>query len=322
MLVALHTKTLRETRTDGWRQDAAPWIIYASDQTHQCLQACLEILGLGRRSLHLVASDEQFRIDVRSLTTAIQRDRACGLRPLCLVGNAGTTNTGAIDQLGDLANLCVEEDLWFHIDGAYGAFGVLDACVAPRYEGMERADSLSLDGHKWLGIPYECGCFFVRKKTHLEATFAASQPAYRNEPGTFHFTDWSYQLSRAFHALKVWMMLVSTGKQPLAARIHRHNQLARLLVSQIDQSADFERLAPVTLSTVCFRYIPPGVPGTDDQWNQLNQQILERVQHSGTLMLSGTLLRGRLALRACIVHAQTTEEDITQILPCIRQVLR
>lgn len=205
-----------------------------------------------------------------------------------------------------------------HVDGSYGAFGVLDPCVAPQYEGMERADSLSLDGHKWLGIPYECGCFLVRKKTHVEATFAKPSPAYRNEPGAFHFTDWSYQLPRAFHALKVWMMLASTGKQQLAARIHQHNRLARLLASQIDQSSDFERLAPVTLSTVCFRYVPPGVLRTNAQWNQLNQRILERVQRSGTLMLSSTLLRGCLALRACIVHAQTTEEDIMQILSCIR----
>jgi glutamate/tyrosine decarboxylase-like PLP-dependent enzyme len=319
LLVALHSLAPWDTRRAGLQQAPTHFVVYASDQGHHSINSSLEVLGLGQRALHLIESDQGFRLDVSALRTAIQQDRRAGFQPLCVVASAGTTNTGAIDPLNDLADLCKQERLWLHVDGASGAFGVLDPRVSERYRGLERVDSLSLDGHKWLGIPYECGCFFIRQQHHLYATFAAEPPDYLNSLGPLRFSDRSYQLSRAFHALKLWMMLASTGKRQIADRVERHNTLARTLAGMIDASPDFQCLAPVELSTVCFRHVPAVSCEDETRLDALNKEIMRIVQQESDTFLSGTVLRGRFVLRACIVHAETTEEDLSCLLQSIRR---
>ena len=294
-------------------------VAYASEQTHHCVESACEVLGLGRGALRCIATTDDFRIDVGALREAIRCDRASGLLPFCVVANAGTTNTGAVDPLARLADLCEEEDLWLHVDGSYGAIARLDPVVCARFEGLERADSLSLDPHKWLAIPYECGCAFVRERARLEATFASPVPDYLFETlGEHPFAHCSFQLSRGFHALKLWMTLMAAGRSGVAQLVSRHNELARYLADLLDTAPDFERLAPVELSTVCFRYAPPDLGGREERLERLNKALMSAVRQEGQACLSGTTLRGRFALRACIVHADSMEEDLQALLETIR----
>jgi glutamate/tyrosine decarboxylase-like PLP-dependent enzyme len=306
-----------DPRKRGMQQ---PLVVYASEQAHHCVQAAVEVLGLGHASLRIVSTTDDFRMDVSALRAAIRRDRAAGLLPCCVVGNAGSTNTGAIDPLAMIADLCEEEQLWFHVDGSYGAFGRLDPEIAPRLSGMERAHSLSLDPHKWLAVPYECGCALVRDRRHLEATFGASMPDYLYETlGEHPFAHLSFQLSRGFHALKLWMTLLAAGRSGVARLVQRHNALARSLARWLDEAADFERLSPVELSTVCFRFAPAALRDEEEALDRLNKAVMRAVRRGGEACVSGTTLCGRFVLRACIVHADSTEEDLRALLETIRR---
>jgi aromatic-L-amino-acid decarboxylase len=307
-------------REQGMQGPHPPFVAYASEQAHHCVEAAVEVLGLGHAYLRSIATTSDFRIDVGALREAIRRDRAAGLLPFCVVGSAGTTNTGAIDPLALLAQVCEEEGLWLHVDGSYGAFGRLDPVVSASYAGMERAHSLALDPHKWLAIPYECGCALVRDRAHLEAAFASPVPDYLFETmGEHRFAHLSFQLSRGFHALKLWMTLMAAGRTGVARLVGQHNALARYLARLLDGAPDFERLAPVELSTVCFRLVPDASSGNEEQLDLLNKAVMSAVRRGGEACVSGTTLRGRFVLRACIVHADSTEEDLRALLDTIRR---
>jgi len=314
-----------DIRAEGLQGQHPQFVLYTSDEGHSAIRKSVELLGLGNQALRVIPSDASFHLDITALRAAIQADRAAGLRPFCVAASAGTVNTGAIDPLEALADLCTEEALWLHVDGAYGAPGRLDPAVASAFAGLERANSLAIDPHKWLSVPVECGCVFVRDQKLLRETFSLV-PTYlqmeegRGIAGLPWFSEYGFQQTRGFRALKLWMVLQSAGRQGLIARISRHNALARHLARLIDAAPDFERLAPVSLSIVCFRFVPSNLQGDEEAIEQHNRALVPLLQESGEAFLTGTVLRSRFSLRACILHDATTETDVEALLEIVRRL--
>jgi glutamate/tyrosine decarboxylase-like PLP-dependent enzyme len=313
-----------DVRAQGVRDAPSPLVLYLSEEGHSCMRKAAEVLGLGGDSVRTVSVDADFRMDVEALRAAVARDRAAGRRPFCVAASAGTVNTGAIDPLDEVAAFCRAEDLWFHVDGAYGAVGVADPALAPRYAGLGRADSLALDPHKWLSVPVECGCALVRDGRLLRDTWSLVPPYLRTEDGKGFgglpwYSEYGFQQTRGFRALKLWMTLQHLGRQGVAALVHRHVALAQHLASAVDAAPDLERVAPAPLSVVCFRYAPPGWSADGARLDALNKLLVERVQAEGRVFLTGTVLRGRFALRACVLHYGTIEEDVDVLVETVRE---
>ena len=245
-----------------------------------------------------------------------------GLRPFCVAASAGTVGTGAIDPLDALADLCAEEDLWLHVDGAYGAVGVLDPSLSDRYVGLDRANSLTLDPHKWLSVPVECGAALIRDGALLRETFSLVPPYLRTEEGKGFgglpwYSEYGFQQTRGFRALKLWSTLLLAGRDGLAQHVVRCNALARRLGAMIEEADDLELLAPVELSVVCFRYAPAALRDDPARLDALNKAIMEEVQAGGEAFLTQTTLGGRFSLRACVVHYATRETDLRALLDAV-----
>ena len=312
-----------DIRADGM-QGARPRLrLYISAEGHSCLRKAAELLGLGASAVRTIPVDERFAMDVRALRDAVAADRRAGDVPFFVAASAGTVGTGAIDPLDALADLCAAEGLWFHVDGAYGALGVLAKDRAARFAGMGRADSLALDPHKWLSVPVECGCVLVRDGVLLRDTFSLVPPYLRTEEGKGFgglpwFSEYGVQQTRGFRALKLWMVLQHLGRRGVTALVERHIALAERLASLVDAAPDLERLAPVDLSIVCFRYAPPHLHGDSKKLDALNQRVMEEVQASGAAFVTQTTLRGSFALRACILHYATTETDLDALVDVVR----
>jgi aromatic-L-amino-acid/L-tryptophan decarboxylase len=305
-------------RSEGLQGSRPPLVLYISEEGHSCLREA---------AVRTVPVDDEFRMDVQALREAIRSDRAAGLMPFCAAASAGTVSTGAIDPLDEIADVCAEQGLWFHVDGAYGAFGVLDRHRSARFEGLARADSLALDPHKWLSVPVECGCVVVRDGVTLREAFSLVPPYLRTEEGKGFgglpwFSEYGFQQTRGFRALKVWMLLQHLGRTGVERLVGRHIALAEHLAALVDQSPDLERLAPVELSIVCFRVVPPARRGDAAALDALNKRVMEQIQAAGTAFLTGTVLRGRFALRAGILHYDTTEEDVATLLDAVRTTTR
>ena len=314
----------RDVRRDGVQGWDRQLTLYMSSEAHTTLKKAAELLGIGSAAVRIVPVDDAFRLDVAALRREIKADRAAGMRPFCVVASAGTVSTGAIDPFADIAALCAEERLWLHVDGAYGAVGLLDPEIAPRYAGMERADSLALDPHKWLSVPVECGCALLRDGALLRDTFSLVPPYVRTEEGKGFgglpwFAEYGFQQTRGFRALKLWMTLLHAGRNGLAAMIARHNALARYLADLVDAAEDLERMAPVELSIVCFRYVPANSHLPDEALDALNKRIMEEVQAGGEAFLTQAVLRGRFVLRANVLHYGTTEEDVAALVGVVRR---
>jgi len=311
-------KAQGDVRVHGVQAEAAPMVVYTSNQGHSCLQKAVELLGLGHHYLHQIPVDADYRLEVSLLKAQIKADRKAGLRPVCVAASAGTVNTGAIDPLDAIADLCEEERLWFHVDGAYGGFGVLAKQTEGLYRGMERADSLAVDPHKWLYVPVECGCVFVRDALAMRNTFSVVPPYLRDDRALPWFAEFGPQQSRGFKALKLWLTLQQIGEQGYRQLITRDVALARALQERIERREDFEMVAAGPLSVTCFRYAPPGRRDLDS----LNRRLLEVVQHEGQVFLTSTELHGRLVLRACIVNFRTEEKDLDLLLDVIAEAGR
>lgn len=325
LAAARHRLALRE----GWndRRDGVgghpPLVVYLSSEAHTTLHKAIELLGLGTQSLRVIPVDDDFRIDVAALRAAIAADRVAGKLPFCVAASAGTVATGAIDRIDLLADACAEEGLWLHVDGAYGTVGILDPDRRERYAGMDRADSLAIDPHKWLSIPIECGCAIVRDGALLRDTFSLVPSYVRTEEGRGigglpWYSEYGFQQSRGFRALKLWMTMQHVGRDGYASIITRHNRLAQRLAERIDAAPDFERLAPVELSIVCFRYRPADATMSDGAVDALNKAIMEEVQISGEAFVTQAIINGRFSLRANIIHYGTTEEDTGMLIESIR----
>jgi len=317
-----------DARRDGLQHQETDLVLYLSREGHTCIHKAAELLGLGAQSLRVIPVDAALRLDVAALRAAVAADRAVGRRPFCVVASAGTVNSGTVDPLDAIADLCAAEGLWFHVDGAYGAVGVLDPAVAPRYAGMERADSLALDPHKWLCVPIECGCALVRDGALLRDTFSLVPPYIRIEEGSGSgagsgalpwYSEYGFQQTRGFRALKLWMTLQHAGRAGLSAMIAGHNRLARRLANLVTDAPDLELVAPVELSIVLFRYVPASLTEDSASLDTLNKAIMEEIQAGGMAFLTGTILRGAFALRACIVGYATTEGDIALLVDEVRR---
>jgi aromatic-L-amino-acid/L-tryptophan decarboxylase len=313
-----------DVRAEGLQGRQPSLVLYMSSEGHSCLRKAVELLGLGAQAIRTVPVDAGFRMDVPALRAAIAVDRAAGRQPFCVAASAGTVNTGAIDPLDSLADLCAEEQLWLHVDGAYGAVGLLDPTVAAQYRGLDRVDSLAIDPHKWLSVPVECGCALVRDGALLRDTFSLVPPYLRTEEGKGFgglpwYSEYGFQQSRGFRALKLWMTLQQLGRAGLAAQVTRHNKLARSLAAIVDRAPDLERAAPVSLSIVCFRYLPVGWSPNDARLDALNTAIMHDVQAGGEVFLTNSVINGRFALRACILHYATTETDIATLVDVVRR---
>ena len=286
--------------------------VYVSAQTHASAVRAARIAGIdGTRIRHLPV-DAAFRIVPAGLRDAVRRDREDGLTPFCVVANAGTTNTGAIDPLADIARVADEEGLWHHIDAAYGGFAVLDPDTRPLLSGLELGDSVSLDPHKWFFQPYETGCLMVRDVKRLEAAFRML-PEYLQDadwgPEHVNFCDRGLQLTRTFRALRVWLSVQRYGVGAHRREIARAIELAKRTEARIRTEAELELLSPQSLGVVCFRYVG-GAAADLNRLDELNREIQDRIVQSGDAMLSSTRLGRRFSLRFCILNTRTTAADV------------
>ncbi|MEK6283456.1 MAG: aminotransferase class V-fold PLP-dependent enzyme [Acidobacteriota bacterium] len=300
----------------------APMTIYASEEIHLSIPKAADLMGVGRDQVRLVPCDERLRMDVGKLRKAIETDLKKGQKPFCVVGSAGTVNTGAVDPLAELAAVAKEFDLWFHVDGAYGAPGALDESKRSLFAGIDLADSLSLDPHKWLYVPLDSGCILFKDEARHRGAFTAEEADYikvhETDDESFAFWDYGPELSRRFRALKIWFTLRYYGVNRLAAAISEDNSLAQYLAQSIDNADDFELLAPVELSICCFRYAPQELRDDEAALNELNAKVMHAVQRGGEAYVSNATIGGKFALRACITNFRTTRADIDQTLEVIR----
>ena len=314
----------REARCNGVNQGAHKLVAYASTAVHGCIARALDLAGLGCDSLRMVRVDKMHRMDLEALAAAVASDRKTGFTPFLVVGTAGTVDTGAIDNLSEIADLCARDQLWFHVDGAYGALAILAADLAPRLKGIERADSLGFDFHKWAQVPYDAGFILVRDGARHQAAFASSN-AYlgRDERGMSAGSLWPCDLgpdlSRGFRALKTWATLKVYGTEAIGAVVSHTCKLARYLESRIAETPQLELMAPVELSVVCFRYRgeSPVVAAQEEFLNQLNRRIVIGLQEGGVIAPSSTLIDTRFVIRAAIVNHRTTRTELDTLVEAV-----
>jgi glutamate/tyrosine decarboxylase-like PLP-dependent enzyme len=290
-----------------------PLTLYASTETHNSIVKAARLLGLGREAVRRIRVDESLRIDLDALAAAIGTDRAAGRYPFLVVGNAGTVNTGAFDDLAALAELAAAERLWLHVDGAFGAFAAIVPELAHLTRGLERADSLAFDLHKWLHAPIEAACVLVRDAAAQRRAFRSDSPylaALERGPSRdgMQFADRGPQLTRGFRALKLWLELSAHGAGRYRELVAQNVAQAKRLAGLVDAHPALERLAPVASNVVCFRARPAGVP--EPMLDALNREVLERLQERGIAVPSHTLLGGRFALRVCITNHRTRSADL------------
>ena len=325
LAVARNAKAGYDVRGRGVRGAPKPMTVYCSDEVHSSIQRAVEVLGLGSDSLRRVPVNESMQIDLQALRAAIAQDCAAGLQPFCVVGAAGTTNTGAIDDLAGLADICAAEGLWFHVDGAFGAW----AAIAPRYAhlvaGQERADSLAFDLHKWMYLPYPIGGVLVRNAADHHRTFSQT-PSYlahgEGERGLTGvdvpwFSDYSFELSRGFLALKAWMTLKEHGADKYGRLIQQNIDQAHYLAGLVEASPYLELALPVSLNVACFRYVRAG--GGDVALDHLNKQIEVELQERGIAVPSIVSIGGRKYLHVAICNHRSRRDDFDLL---VRETVR
>ncbi|HEX4668019.1 MAG TPA: aminotransferase class I/II-fold pyridoxal phosphate-dependent enzyme [Chthoniobacterales bacterium] len=319
-LSALATARMARDRSSGRRLR-----IYASSETHYSIAKAAYLLGIGRENFCQIRVDEHFKIRLEDLVAQIAADLAAGNEPFCVVANAGTVNTGAIDALPEIREIANRHGLWMHVDGSYGAFAMLGPSARSALAGIEQADSVALDPHKWLYLPVDVGCIIYRDPERARAAFAHEADYTRvlgaGTDEAFVFWDYGPELSRRFRALKVWMLLKGVGLHSLGEAIEQNLACARHLEALVRASDDFEMVAPVGLSIFCFRHLPALLRKASaqvvDAWNE---RLLLALQGDGSSYLSNTTLAGRFALRGCVLNYRTTLRDMEILLDDLRRV--
>jgi aromatic-L-amino-acid/L-tryptophan decarboxylase len=322
LAAARHAKAGYDVRKEGMVRGPS-MTLYASREAHSSIQRAVELLGFGNKALRLVPANAGCEIDMRELRAAVAGDRLAGLRPICVVGNAGSVGSGAIDPLDELARFCADEGLWFHIDGAFGALAWLCQEMRPKLAGMELADSLAFDLHKWMYLPYDVGCVFVRDSGVHHATFSMT-PAYLSSmpsgPASYpvSFADRSIELSRRFRALKVWFCLKTYGPAAFAEAIRENIAHAQYFARRIAASSDLELCSSSSINVVCFRLVAPDLAPTEQ--DALNRDVLLRIQNSGAAVPSHTKLEGRFVIRVAVTNHRSTEADFDFLIDEVRRI--
>lgn len=310
-----------DVRELGVAAIAQPLRFYASDQVHSCHRKAMEALGLGNQALRRIPSDSDLRIDIGALRAAIAEDRAFGLRPACIIGTAGTVNSGAIDDLDGLAKLAAEEGLWFHVDGCIGALIAIAPGNGQLVAGIERADSVALDPHKWLHAPFEVGCALIRDPKAHHGAFAVTPEYLETSPRGVAAAPWLHeyglQTTRAFRALKVWMAIKQHGIDKFGRLIDQNIDQAHYLSDLIDAEPSLERLTPTTINIVCFSCRIDSQEPADIK--ALNVEVMLRLQEEGIAVLSDTTIKGRHCLRVAIANHRTRRSDLDLL---VREVVR
>ena len=317
--------TVATIKDRGVRSASGDLVVYASDQCHYSIDKSVDLLGLGREGLRKIPTDERFHIRIDVLRDQIASDRAAGRLPCCIVGVAGTTSTGVIDPLEDLADIARESGLWYHVDAAYGGPLAFSSKHKHQLRGITRADSITFDPHKWMFVPFACGATLVRDGGGVLRDSFDMTPEYLNEDRggadvEFDFFRYGQMGTRRFNSLKLWMALKFMGRQGYAGTVERHLDLTNYLVSRLDQMAGFKRVGEVETAVCCFRYLPDAVAALDgaeqDRVQQRLQQIIER---SGEAWLTTTVLHGRRALRVNINSFLTEQRHVDVLLTLLQR---
>ena len=309
----------RHGRTGGRSERIPKLALYTSDQAHSSVARAAWMAGIERDHVRAIATDEHYRMRLDSLEDAIRADRKGGLEPFMVVASAGTTNTGAVDPLLDIADLCGHEGLWLHVDAAFAGFASITERGRKAISGIHRADSVTLDPHKWLFVPFECGCLLVREPKMLESAFRI-MPEYLKDVQEGHeavnFADLGEQLTRYSRALKVWVSIHYYGLAALHDAIERGMQLAAYLEDRLKKRGGFEILSPAQFGILCFRLRPDGV-NSEAELNGINQRANAYVNATGRYLISSTTLRGTFSLRACTHSFRTRESDLDELVDLI-----
>ncbi len=318
--VALHCQAPWDIANEGLA--AAPQITaYVSDEGHSCLEKAIDLLGIGRKNLRHIGTTANDQIDLLLLKRAIEKDKREGLLPLVVIGNAGTVNTGAVDPLNDLADIAAEHKMWLHLDGAYGGPAAASKRAGHLFAGLERADSVAIDPHKWLYVPFDAGCTLVKNWSDLNKTFKVKARYLETGQGPdsrFELYEHSFQLSRGFKALKIWTTFKGYGAQAIRDAIDDNIDVTQKFAQLIKDSDDFELMAATPLSVTCFRYCPSGCPQAE--LNQLNERLARDLERDGRFFLASTRIGSDTALRTCFVNHRTKIEHATELIHVLREL--
>jgi len=314
-------KAPKHIKEDGISQSAEKMVLYCAKSTHTWIEKAAFLFGLGTNAIRWIETDDSNKMNIDKLDEAIRNDLAHDYLPIMVVGTAGDVSTGAVDDLQSISLICKKYDLWFHVDGAYGIPAAVVTEYKSLFEGIEEADSIALDPHKWLYSPLEAGCTLVKESKHLTDTFSSHPDYYKfNSEGggeVQNFYEYGLQNSRGFRALKVWVMLQQVGREGYEQLIREDIELAELLFSKAETHPELEAVSQ-NLSITTFRYVPiDEMENKETYLNTLNESLLNKLQHDGELFLSNALVKGKFCLRACIVNFRTSEKDIAEIVDII-----
>jgi aromatic-L-amino-acid decarboxylase len=316
-LKAARDRAMGEGARERGVRHFAPLAVYASVEAHAVIRRAADILGLGSDAVRALPVDDRWRLRPEAVVPALEADREAGVAPMAVVATAGTTATGSIDPLAELAEISERYGAWLHVDAAYGGAAVLADDLRPEFAGIERADSLAVDPHKWLYTPQSGGCVLVRDASRLAASFAADASYIWQAEEAREGIDLGQlgpQFSRGFAALKIWLSLLAHGRSAYARRISHDAALARYLAELVQERDDFELMAPPSLSVCCFRYAPASLAGDDAALNRLNEQVMTAIQVDGRTYCSNAVLDGRFSLRACVTNFRTEAPDLELLL--------
>jgi aromatic-L-amino-acid decarboxylase len=315
-LLAARESALPGTREHGMAGQRAT--VYCSDEAHHSVVRAIEVAGLGSRALRRIRLDERRRMDVGALAEALRRDRAEGFTPVAVVATAGTTLTGAVDPIDAIADVCAREDVWLHVDGAYGLPAAATASAGHWFAGLDRADSVTIDAHKWLGLPKSCSAVLLRRPGALHAAFGHQERYMLHEGDVANPVDSTLEYSRPFRSLRLWLSLRVHGAEQFRAWLEGSLHNACVLTDAIRSAPDFELLHEPMLSTVCFRHLRPGL--SEEQLNAHNDQLARTMQADGRVFIAPADVDGRTCLRACFVNFRTTPDDVRTILEVAREL--
>ncbi|MCA1586860.1 MAG: aminotransferase class V-fold PLP-dependent enzyme [Acidobacteria bacterium] len=322
---ARHAKCGLDVRAKGLCGTRSQLVLYRTSEGHGCHQKAIELLGIGSENIRTIEHDDRWRMRPSVLAATIEQDRREGLTPMAVIASAGTVNTGAIDPLQEIAEVCQESDVWLHVDGAYGAPAILAKQYEHALAAIALADSVALDPHKWLCVPVEAGLVLIRHADAQRAAFSLVPPYLRTDGsmtgvgGPPWFSEYGFQQTRGFRALKVWMSLLHHGVAGYREAITRTLDLATILTEMLRSSSDFEVCEPQSLGIVCFRFRPQTEQeSATPDLNSVNQAVLERLQLGGEAFVSSTSLNGVFWLRACVLNPSTTSEDLRALVDALR----